>query len=236
MYPTLVIERQEDLFPDALRAMLAVEAPHHVLEIVPRAPIDIRRAIGRGHYAGRGGCWHRSGACCSACGWGYPDDPLTPRRSRPDIVVVRGPAGPNAWPIHPTWVRKIRDACAAASVPQPDRRYGAQQLPVTFVFEGWGDFVPENEAPAEINGCARRRQAWIAAGAVGPRPDPVGNDGVWWKDGTVSEWGALAPNGTYAQYATPWNFEVSVYRVGAARSGRSLDGVEHTSDLWPAPP
>ncbi|MCC7308284.1 MAG: phage Gp37/Gp68 family protein [Acidobacteria bacterium] len=43
-----------------------------------------------------------------------------------DWVVVGGESGPNARPMHPDWVRSIRDACAAASVP--------------FFFKQWGEW------------------------------------------------------------------------------------------------
>lgn len=41
-----------------------------------------------------------------------------------DWVVVGGETGRDARPLHPDWVRDIRDACAAARVP--------------FLFKGWG--------------------------------------------------------------------------------------------------
>lgn len=46
----------------------------------------------------------------------------------PDWVVVGGETGPDARPMHPGWVRAIRDQCQAVGVP--------------FWFKGWGQFRP----------------------------------------------------------------------------------------------
>jgi protein gp37 len=59
-------------------------------------------------------------------GWSHPGG----QGDRPalDWVVAGGESGPGARPMHPDWVRQIRDDCAAAGVP--------------FLFKQWGDFVP----------------------------------------------------------------------------------------------
>lgn len=46
-----------------------------------------------------------------------------------DWVIVGGESGKNARPMHPDWVRKIRDDCKAANVP--------------FFFKQWGEFFPD---------------------------------------------------------------------------------------------
>jgi protein gp37 len=46
-----------------------------------------------------------------------------------DWVVCGGESGPNARPMHPDWVRSIRDQCKSACVP--------------FLFKQWGEWVPE---------------------------------------------------------------------------------------------
>jgi len=43
-------------------------------------------------------------------------------------VIVGGESGPNARPMHPDWVRGIRDQCQAAGVP--------------FLFKQWGEWLP----------------------------------------------------------------------------------------------
>jgi protein gp37 len=45
-----------------------------------------------------------------------------------DWVVAGGESGPGARPMHPDWVRKIRDDCKAAGVP--------------FLFKQWGAWIP----------------------------------------------------------------------------------------------
>jgi protein gp37 len=46
-------------------------------------------------------------------------------------VIVGGESGPNARPIDPSWVRDIRDECAASEVP--------------FLFKQWGEWMPEED-------------------------------------------------------------------------------------------
>lgn len=45
-----------------------------------------------------------------------------------DWVIVGGESGPNARPLHPDWVRSIRDQCVEAGVP--------------FFFKQWGEWGP----------------------------------------------------------------------------------------------
>ena len=45
-----------------------------------------------------------------------------------DAVILGGETGPGARPMHPDWVRSVRDQCHAAGVP--------------FFFKGWGKHVP----------------------------------------------------------------------------------------------
>lgn len=46
-----------------------------------------------------------------------------------DWVIVGGETGPRARPMHPDWVRSLRDQCQAAGVP--------------FFFKGWGEWAPD---------------------------------------------------------------------------------------------
>lgn len=45
-----------------------------------------------------------------------------------NAVILGGETGPGARPMHPDWVRSVRDQCAAAGVP--------------FFFKGWGKHLP----------------------------------------------------------------------------------------------
>jgi len=64
---------------------------------------------------------------CSACGgtgWGL------------DWIILGGESGPGARPVHPDWVRSVRDQCQAAGVP--------------FFFKQWGEWIAdEMELPGE---------------------------------------------------------------------------------------
>lgn len=51
-------------------------------------------------------------------------------------VICGGETGPGARPMHPDWVRGLRDQCAAAGTP--------------FFFKRWGELVTENQSPDEI--------------------------------------------------------------------------------------
>jgi len=45
-----------------------------------------------------------------------------------DAVILGGETGPGARPMHPDWVRSVRDQCQDAGVP--------------FYFKGWGEWAP----------------------------------------------------------------------------------------------
>jgi protein gp37 len=45
-----------------------------------------------------------------------------------DLVIIGGESGPEARPMHPDWIRSLRDQCAAAGVP--------------FLFKQWGEWAP----------------------------------------------------------------------------------------------
>lgn len=55
-----------------------------------------------------------------------------------DWVIAGGESGPGARPMHPDWVRSLRDQCAAAGV--------------AFHFKQWGEWVPCNQVPAHGTG------------------------------------------------------------------------------------
>ncbi|OAN76739.1 hypothetical protein A8B82_15200 [Sulfitobacter sp. EhC04] len=47
-----------------------------------------------------------------------------------DWIIVGGESGPHARPMHPDWVRSLRDQCAAAGTP--------------FLFKQWGEWMPRD--------------------------------------------------------------------------------------------
>jgi protein gp37 len=50
-------------------------------------------------------------------------------RERLGWVIVGGESGPDARPVHPAWIRKLRDECRAAEIP--------------FFFKQWGEWSPD---------------------------------------------------------------------------------------------
>lgn len=57
----------------------------------------------------------------------YATNPVS-LQNKLDWVIVGGESGPGARPMHPDWVRGLRDACKLASVP--------------FFFKQWGEWFP----------------------------------------------------------------------------------------------
>ncbi len=88
-------------------------------------------------------------------------DPLTGRycfngRDEPgmdslDWIIVGGESGPQARPMHPDWVRTIRDQCQAAGVP--------------FFFKQWGEWRPEKEY-GPTGGVIGQLQKWTIAAST----------------------------------------------------------------------
>ncbi|WP_180897150.1 phage Gp37/Gp68 family protein [Martelella soudanensis] len=54
----------------------------------------------------------------------YPDGPDFDYGPKLDWIVAGGESGPNARPMHPDWVRSLRDQCAAAEVPFNFKQWG----------------------------------------------------------------------------------------------------------------
>lgn len=63
--------------------------------------------------------------------WVTSDEMGVPTGMEIDWVIVGGESGPGARPMHPEWVRSIRDQCQAARVP--------------FFFKSWGKHIPYDE-------------------------------------------------------------------------------------------
>lgn len=74
--------------------------------------------------------------------------------TRLDWVVAGGESGRGARPMHPDWVRSLRDQCAAAHVP--------------FLFKQWGSFVPGDQAACGLNECyyAATRGGWVELSGI----------------------------------------------------------------------
>lgn len=97
--------------------------------VVPREGIDLSKDE-TGFYCNACGKVTQgvNGGDCAACG-----DVRTRTRcyiDNLDWVRIAGETGRNARPMHPQWVRSLRDQCVAAGVP--------------FWFDGWGEWVPDS--------------------------------------------------------------------------------------------
>lgn len=109
-------------------------------------------------------------------------------RHQIDWLIVEG--GP--YPMHPDWVRSLRDQCAAGSVP--------------FRFAGWGNWADFTNAKRP--------------------PEGAGDDLIICPSGEVIG----AGHWKYGGLVDPdWREKQGAWftHVGASRSGRVLDGVEH---------
>ncbi len=65
--------------------------------------------------------------------------PGLPTTDRLDWIIVGGESGPGARPMHPDWVRSVRDQCDAAGVP--------------FLFKQWGEWGPDWEGAETCGSC-----------------------------------------------------------------------------------
>jgi protein gp37 len=111
-----------------------------------------------------------------------------------DWVVAGGESGPKARPMHPDWVRSLRDQCARAGVP--------------FLFKQWGEFREfDHEAPIEEVEIGTEHADSIRACAVRP---------VWQTlDGRVFRKPEQLPPDVAGRM---------LERLGKRTAGRSLDG------------
>ncbi|MDR1660639.1 MAG: phage Gp37/Gp68 family protein [Desulfovibrio sp.] len=114
-----------------------------------------------------------------------------------DWVIAGGESGPGARPMHPNWVRSLRDQCQEAGVP--------------FFFKGWGEYITvesigRDDRYEDIP--LRLRSSGIDVKSI------LKKKGGYLKKGT-KDWCEIAP-GLRGQ-ACP---------VGKRRAGRLLDGRE----------
>lgn len=93
-------------------------------------PVSLNYAFGIPSGAGRGSCpMHLAGIA--------PEGLLTKGNHHLHWVIVGGESGPNARPMHPDWVRSLRDQCAIAGVP--------------FLFKQWGEYCGDRDFRAPVH-------------------------------------------------------------------------------------
>jgi len=114
-----------------------------------------------------------------------------------DWVIAGGESGPNARPVHPAWVRSLRDQCHNAGT--------------AFFFKQWGAWWPQECNPLPQQRFAERLKiARIKPSVARPERGCWGADGLWHP-------GQIA--GAPPAY-TSW-------KIGKPAAGRMLDGREH---------
>ncbi len=95
------------------------------------------------------------------CGTGIETEGL-------DWVVLGGETGPHARPLHPDWVRLLRDQCQAAGVP--------------FFFKSWGEWKPYWPNEEKPTGKWREWNGGIVSVRVGHKLSGCKIDGREWKE------------------------------------------------------
>lgn len=117
-------------------------------------------------------------------------------------VIVGGESGPGARPMHPDWVRKIRDQCQAAGVP--------------FFFKQWGEWTLE-DAAIDLLGYTPLRDLALFS------PDDTG---ITSSEDAVIFSKHLSPDRWENWHNMDFRGADDVYmvRVGKKKAGRILDG------------
>lgn len=132
---------------------------------------------------------------------------LDPLNGGVDWVIVGGESGHGARPMHPNWVRTLRDQCDAAGVP--------------FFFKQWGEWGPapwrvERADGEPVEAYKARAEATGATHAYAVWADDYGHE-------------------TYEPTSKPWSAErtslgvehAPIRRWGKKAAGRELDGRVH---------
>ncbi len=129
-------ERQVDLNSEEnMRAICRVRTARRALVLRPRERLDLN------FHGTLPGDW----------GLGYCS-----MHARFDLIVVRGPSGADAWPMHPAWVEDIREQAASVNI--------------AFAFLGWGDWKPldDGHGPDDciVDGCRFARVGAARSGRI----------------------------------------------------------------------
>lgn len=140
---------------------------------------------------------------------------------RPSWVIFGGESGPGARPMHPDWIRKVRNQC--------------EEMRIPFLFKRWGEWWPGypqyDDTDPVVNGDQaedlKANQDWCAPIEVCLENTgfmPCGYDSTVPKH-EQADWCHNQPD----QGLNPW----WMGRIGKKAAGRELDGRTH--DGMPAP-
>lgn len=132
-----------------------------------------------------------------------------------DAVLLGGESGKNARPLHPDWVRSVRDQCAEAGV--------------SFYFKQWGEWVPAKfHGDQESPGFYRCENG-----------ECIDMEEMFPKDSDEDKWLKWIEEKTYVFSAgSYWADPVTCFsatcgvRVGKKKAGRTLDGRTHDDLPW----
>lgn len=132
-------------------------------------------------------------------------------------VIVGGESGQKARPMHPKWATDLRDQCVNAGVP--------------YFFKQWGEWKPITQMTEEEMNAPYRSNRVAKDGE-----DQAELDEFYGKTCTVPEL-VIRDNGEHRSFGDPLAFNsdapggnfMHAFRVGKAKAGRLLDGVEHSN-------
>lgn len=135
-----------------------------------------------------------------------------------DWVIVGGESGPNARPMHPDWVRSLRDQCAAVDVP--------------FLFKQWGEWLPINQQDEAFT-----NRLYASNRKARPHQDQGVLDDIYGRRCTVP-YAVVHNDGSVHEPLEPMAFRVgtgamTTFKVDKKAAGRLLDG--HLHDASPKP-
>lgn len=176
----------EDQATADLRIPLLLDTPAatRFVSVEPMlGPVNLTKIMGTACLASDGSCcgdrpWLDTlrgiQGCSRAGAYGFPLKMQMPRGL--DWVIAGGESGPGARPLHPDWVRALRDRCAAARVPFFFKQWGAwlptnmwaigPGAPPVTAIDGYGNLVPPDVAPQDVGGQRFSHVGKKAAGAL----------------------------------------------------------------------
>lgn len=122
-----VTAENQEMADERIPILLQIPAAMRFVSVEPMlGPVDLTRV---------GGDWHGHGRIDALNGRRNIEEYIfeyslrwkTERCEKIDWVICGGETGPHARPVHPDWVRGLRDQCQSAGVP--------------FYFKSWGEWV-----------------------------------------------------------------------------------------------
>ena len=135
-----------------------------------------------------------------------------------DWVIVGGESGPNARPMHPDWVRSLRDQCDAVDVP--------------FLFKQWGAWLPINQQDEAFT-----NRLYVSNRKARLHQDQGVLDDIYGRRCTVP-FAVVHADGSVHEPMEPLAFlagtgAMTTFKVDKKAAGRLLDGRLHDASPQP---